>query len=109
MTSPRLSGNHFDPTGVGVAYPNPLPRPTTTPNDRYSPINELVKLARMKPALTRMPPIAAQMRGPLRSWIRPATMNDSAKQTIAIVKTQDVCARVQPNSFSRGSTNTLQA
>ena len=34
-------------------------------------------------------------------------MNDSAKQTIAIVKTQDVCARVQPNSFSRGRTKTL--
>jgi hypothetical protein len=31
-TSPRLSGNHLEATGVGVAYPNPLPAPTRMPN-----------------------------------------------------------------------------
>jgi len=33
-TSPRRSGNHFDATGIGVAYPNPLPAPTTRPKAR---------------------------------------------------------------------------
>ena len=36
-------------------------------------------------------------------------MNVAAKQTMAIVYTHDVSARFQPNSFSSGSTNTLQA
>src|SRR5262245_43913677 len=36
-------------------------------------------------------------------------MNDAANVTIAIVKVQDVCARVQPNSRSSGSTKTLHA
>src|SRR5438067_54733 len=108
-TSPRLSGNHFDPTGVGVAYPNPFPRPITTPNARYTATSESVRLARRKPAPTRTLPIAAGMRGPLTSCNRPANTNETAKQTIAIVKTHDVCARVHPNSLSSGRTNTLQA
>src|SRR5438034_1039400 len=41
--------------------------------------------------------------------MRPASTNEAAKDTTATVKTHDVCARVQPNSFSSGSTNTLQA
>ena len=36
-------------------------------------------------------------------------MNERAKQTMAIVNTQEVCARVHPNSLSSGSTKTLQA
>src|SRR6059036_904256 len=56
-----------------------------------------------------MPPRKAQIFGPLRSCRRPAAMKASAKQTMAIVYTHDVSARVQPNSFSSGSTNTLQA
>src|SRR5262245_40427602 len=36
-------------------------------------------------------------------------MNVAAKQTIAIVYTQDVCARFHPNSLSSGRTNTLHA
>src|SRR6478672_10594454 len=31
ITRPRLSGNHFDPTGVGAEYPKPFPIPTRTP------------------------------------------------------------------------------
>ncbi|OFW04245.1 MAG: hypothetical protein A3I61_09690 [Acidobacteria bacterium RIFCSPLOWO2_02_FULL_68_18] len=69
----------------------------------------MVKLDRMKPRPTSVPPMAAQIRGPRRSCSRPATMNDAAKVTIAIVKVHDVCARVQPNSCSSGSTNTLHA
>src|SRR5438552_15562120 len=41
--------------------------------------------------------------------MRPARINVNANVTMAIVKTQEVWARVQPNSFSRGSTKTLQA
>ena len=36
-------------------------------------------------------------------------MNVIAKVTTAIVKTSDVSARFQPNSFSSGATNTLHA
>ncbi len=36
-------------------------------------------------------------------------MKVAAKQTMAMVYTQDVCALFHPNSFSSGSTNTLQA
>ena len=72
-------------------------------------MSDEVKLASTKPALTRTPPIAAQSRGPFTSCNRPATMNESAKQTMAIVKTHEVSARVHPNSFSSGSTKTLQA
>src|SRR5262245_57325426 len=53
--------------------------------------------------------MAAQIFGPRLSWIRPARTNEAAKQTIAIVNTHDVSARFQPNSFSSGRTNTLQA
>src|SRR5918994_1290266 len=41
--------------------------------------------------------------------MRPASTNAAAKTTMAMVNTHEVCARVQPNSFSSGSTNTLQA
>src|SRR2546422_9959537 len=41
--------------------------------------------------------------------MRPAKINVDANVTIAIVNTHEVCARFQPNSFSSGSTNTLQA
>src|SRR5438093_13314252 len=41
--------------------------------------------------------------------MRTARINVNANVTMAIVKTQEVWARVQPNSFSRGSTKTLQA
>src|SRR6266705_4972588 len=41
--------------------------------------------------------------------MRPARINVNANVTMAIVKTHEVWARVQPNSFSRGSTKTLQA
>jgi hypothetical protein len=69
----------------------------------------VVKLARKNPALTRAPPRKAGMVGPFRSCKRPAAMNVSAKQMMAIVYTHDVWARVQPNSCSSGSTNTLHA
>ena len=36
-------------------------------------------------------------------------MKDAAKVTMAIVNVQEVSARLQPNSCSSGSTNTLQA
>src|SRR5260221_425522 len=108
-TSPRLSGNHFEPTGVGAEYPNPLPTPTMTPKHTYRAVSDVAKLVSRNPALTRMLPSRAQIRGPFLSWSRPAAMNVKAKQTTAIVKVCDVCVRVQPNSFSSGATNTLQA
>src|SRR5689334_14494977 len=40
--------------------------------------------------------------------MRPASTNVVAKTTTAIVYTQEVWLRVQPNSCSSGSTNTLQ-
>ena len=33
---PRLSGNHFAITGIGVAYPKPLPSPPITPKQTYN-------------------------------------------------------------------------
>ena len=75
----------------------------------YSVTSEVVKLARRNPALTNRPPVYAQILGPFRSWIRPATINVAAKHRTAIVYTHDVSVRDQPNSFSSGRTKTLQA
>src|SRR3990172_6743959 len=108
-TRPRLSGNHLEPTGMGVAYPNPLPTPTITPKQTYKYDSELVKLDKANPRPTRIEPVGAQTRGPLTSCRRPATTNEMAKATIAMVKTHEVWARVHPNSRSSGMTKTLQA
>src|SRR5207237_88215 len=108
-TSPRLSGNHFDATGIGVAYPNPLPAPTMMPNTTYRNVSEFVKLVRKNPRDTRTAPSKAAGRGPRLSCSRPPATKVAAKVTTAIVNTHDVCARFQPNSFSSGSTNTLHA
>src|SRR5438309_9473096 len=83
--------------------------PTMTPKNTYKASSDVVKLVSTNPALTRMLPRRAQIRGPFLSWRRPAAMNVRAKHTTAIVKVCDVCVRVQPNSFSSGATNTLQA
>src|SRR6185436_970538 len=80
-----------------------------TPKNMYKVTSDVVKLARKNPRLTRMPPRYAQIFGPLRSCSRPAAMKVAAKHTTAIVYTHDVSVRVQPNSFSRGKTKTLQA
>ncbi len=66
-------------------------------------------MQRMKPAVRRMQPVSETLKGPSLSCSLPAMMKLSAKTTTAQVKTRDVSARFQPNSFSRGATKTLQA
>src|ERR1700741_4971279 len=63
-TRPRLSGNHFEATGIGVAYPNPLPVPTIRPNAIYKVVNDVVMLVRKNPSETHIVPINAQILGP---------------------------------------------
>ena len=105
---PRLSGNHFAITGIGVAYPNPLPKPII-PKQTHKYGRLVVDEQRKKPRLARTLPASEQKNGPILSWMLPATTKPSASITTAIVKTIDVSARVHPNCFSRGVTNTLQA
>src|ERR1035437_11148734 len=56
-----------------------------------------------------MPPVSETQNGPNLSCSRPAATNVSANTTTAMVNTLEVSARFQPNSFSSGATNTLQA
>src|ERR1035437_7594815 len=56
-----------------------------------------------------MPPVRETQNGPNLSCSRPATTNVSANTTTAMVNTLEVSALFQPNSFSSGATNTLQA
>src|SRR6266849_6012389 len=64
---------------------------------------------RKKPRLTSTPPVRETQKGPNLSCSRPATIKESAKTTTAMVNTLEVSTRFQPNSFSNGATNTLQA
>src|SRR5271166_5982117 len=107
--NPRLSGNHLAITGMGVAYPKPLPKPPITPKHTYSHIRLWVKLHKKKPRLTSIPPVREIQNGPNLSCSRPATINVRAKTTTAIPNTAEVCARFHPNSFSSGATNMLHA
>ena len=108
-TSPRLSGNHFDATGIGVEYPKPLPAPTITPKTMNRKVSEFVKLVRKNPSDTSTAPMNAAGRGPRLSWSFPPRMNVAANVSTAIVNTHDVSERFHPKSFSSGSTNALHA
>ena len=57
--------------------------------------------------LKSRPPMTATGRGPRRSWMKPAMTYHTAMRARPMVVTHEVCARVQPNSFSSGSMNTL--
>src|SRR6202166_3156546 len=56
-----------------------------------------------------MLPAKEIQKGPKRSCSLPPISSDAANITAANVKTVEVCARLQPNSFSSGATKTLQA
>jgi hypothetical protein len=107
--SPRRSGNHLERTGIGVAYPNPLPIPRTAPMVRYRKVKFFVYVARIHPRLNSTEPVTETQKGPFLSCSRPATMKLRPKTNTAMVKTHEVCVRVQPNSFSRGKTKMLHA
>ena len=77
--SPLRSGNHFDNTGIGVAYPNPLPIPSTTPIVRYREGRSFAFVARTHPRLNRTDPATEIQNGPFLSCSRPAAMKLSPK------------------------------
>src|ERR1039458_7458844 len=110
--NPRLSGNHLAITGIGVAYPKPLPSPPITPKEMYRAIRLWAWPDRKNPKLTRTPPVRDIQKGPNLSWRRPATMNVRANTTTAMVKVHvksgSLCMLNSRSLLSSG-TNKLQA
>ncbi len=79
-SGPRFRTAHYivvlDSSGIGVAYPNPLPAPMMTRKARKIHQRVEVKQARMNPRLKPMDLATETLNGPSLPWSRPPTTKE---------------------------------
>src|SRR5260370_37064049 len=73
--NPRRSGNHLAITGMGVAYPRPLPIPPITPKNILREFIGRLEAQMENPMLTSKPTRTESQQGPSLACSRPSMID----------------------------------